>query len=311
MSPRHSGALWFEPVIARTRVLRAAVVPSAYDCVTVTIVRDGGAVLVGEFGKQLVNAGDVILLGPNTLCGGEPEGRITMTTIYADTDYVVDQVFWQYVGMLQDRLDAQVFYAAIYVEPAQILRLGEDRAESLAPWLEELVTLSIEGRPVENFYRMQALWFSITHVIAPFIKTSPIRTSSTQRATTWPTLPRHRRFTPLRVEARRAAELLRADIERRWSVSDLADEVHLSKSQMGRVFVEAYGKSPIAYLTMLRTERMAHLLRTTDRPLSAIAREVGWRDSDFAARQFRRGIGVTPNQYRSIEHAKSARLVVG
>ena len=175
------------------------------------------------------------------------------------------------------------------------------------PWLDELVALSIEARPVENFHRMQALWFSVSHVIVPFIKTSPIRTSSTQRATGWPTQPRHRRFAPIRSEARRGAELLRADPVRHWSVTDLADELHLSKSQVGRVFVEAFGKSPIAYLTMLRTEQMAGLLRSTESSIATIARAVGWRDPDFAARQFRRSIGVTPSKYRAISRRHAAQ----
>lgn len=42
-------------------------------------------------------------------------------------------------------------------------------------------------------------------------------------------------------------------------------------SQMGRVFVEAFGKSSIAYLTMLRTERVAALLRVSDAPIAVIA----------------------------------------
>ncbi|MBS1698400.1 MAG: helix-turn-helix transcriptional regulator [Actinobacteria bacterium] len=279
--------------------------PVAYDCVKVIVVRDGSAILFSEFGQQSIKLGDVILLGANTLCGSDPEGHITVTTIYADTDYVIDQVFWQHVGLLQDRLDAQDFAATIYSEPAQILRLGEDRAGQLMPWLDELVSLSVEDRPVENFYRIQALWFSVTHVIAPFIKTTPIRTSPTQRARAWPVSPRHRRFAPLRGEARKVEELLRAEPARHWSMTDLADAVHLSKSQVGRVFVEAYGKSPIAYLTMLRTERMASLLRTTDAPIAAIAHKVGWDAADFATRQFRRSVGVTPRRYRNISRRRA------
>lgn len=294
-----------QPVSAHTGTAHRPVGPVAYDCVRVTVVRDGSAILFSEFGTSAVNLGDVVLIGPNVLCGGEPEGHVTATTIYADTDYVIDQVFWQYVGLLQDRLDAQEFAATIYTEPAQVLRIGQDRAGLLMPWLDELVTLDVRGEPVANFYRIQALWFSVSHVVAPFVKTSAVRTSPTQRATTWPTTPRHRRFAPLRQEARSAAELLRADPSRQWSVTDLAREVHLSKSQIGRVFVEAYGKSPIAYLTMLRTERMAGLLRTTDKPIAAIAQEVGWGDSDFAARQFRRSVGVTPSNYRAIGRSKA------
>ena len=298
----------FAPLVARTRSVHRAVGPVAYDCVKVIVVRDGSAILFSEFGQEPVKPGDVIVLGANTLCGSEPEGHITVTVIYADTDYVVDQVFWQHVGLLCDRLEAQDFAATVYTEPAQILRLGEDRAGSLMPWLDELVALSIEGRPVANFYRMQALWFSITHVIAPFIRTSTVRTPSTERARSWPTQPRHRGFAPLRTEARKAAELLRAEPERRWSVDELAAEVHLSRSQVFRVFTEAYGKTPIAYLTMLRIERMAGLLRTTDAPIAVIARQVGWGDADFAARQFRRSVGITPSRYRAMSRTAAVPL---
>lgn len=293
------------PIIARSKTIHAPIAPAAYDCVKVIVVRDGSAILLSEFGQRTVKVGDVILLGANTLCGSEPEGHITVTTISADTDYIVDQVFWQHVGVLQDRLHAQEFAATVYTEPAQLLHIGEDRAGMLMPWLDELVALSIENEPVTNFYRMQALWFSVAHVIAPYIKSSPNRTSPTQRETTCSALPRIRRFAPLRAEVRRAEALLRGDPVRGWSVTELATEVSLSKSQVGRLFVEAYGKSPIAYLTMLRTERMAGLLRTTDTPIAMIAREVGWGDADFAARQFRRSVGVTPSKYRAISRSRS------
>jgi len=294
---------YFEPLAARSTTFHAAVAPAAYDCVRLILVRDGSAILFSEFGQRHVKVGDVILLGANTLCGGEPEGHVTVTAIGADTDYIFDQVFWQYAGFVKDRLDAQSFAATIYAEPAQILRLGEDRVGMLMPWLDELVMLSIQGQPVTNFYRMQALWFSIAHVVAPFIRTSPVRSSSTQRLTTRPTPPRLRRFAPLREEARTIASLLRDEPERRWTVALLAKSVHLSPSQVGRVFVNAYGKSPIAYLTMLRAEQMARLLRTTDTPITLIAQQVGWGDPDFASRQFRRSVGLTPSRYRALSRS--------
>ncbi|SNR33329.1 hypothetical protein SAMN06265360_102222 [Haloechinothrix alba] len=191
--------------------------PVAYDCVKVIVVRDGSAFLFSEFGQQPVKPGDVILLGANVLCGSEPEDHITVSTMYLDTDYVLDQVRWQYAGFLEDRLDAQGFADMIYSEPAQILRLGEDRAGMLMPWLDELVTLSVAGDFVRDYLRMQTLWFQIAYVIAPHIKVSPVRISPSQRAHIRPTLPRDRRFVPLRVEARRAAGLLRENPAKRWS----------------------------------------------------------------------------------------------
>lgn len=85
--------------------------------------------------------------------------------------------------------------------------------------------------------------------------------------------------------------------------------VHLSPSQLRRVFVEAFGKAPIAYVTMVRTERMANLLRSTQLPIKRIAAEVGWADADFAARQFRRGLGISPRAYRQFVGASGPDVV--
>lgn len=296
----------YSPLLARTRTLHHPVGPIAYDCVKIIIVRSGSAILFSECGQEPIALGDVVSLGANTLCSSEPEGHLTVTIVYLDTDYVIDQVFWRHVGLLQDRFDAREFAETLYAEPAQILHLGEDRAGILMPWLDELVSLSISGGFSEHFYRMQALWSSIAHVVVPYIATSPVRVSSTQRATTRPSAPRLRRFAPLRAEARKIATLLRDEPERRWTVDALAAVVHLSPSQVGRVFVDAYGKSPIAYLTMVRAERMARLLRTTDAPITVIARQVGWGDADFAARQFRRSVGLAPSRYRAMSRSSQA-----
>lgn len=288
------------PLVARTRTVHHAVGPVAYDCVKVIVVRDGSAFVFSEFGQQPVKAGDVILLGANVLAGSEPEGHITVTTVYLDTDYVLDQVRWQYAAFLSDRLDAQGFAETIYTEPAQILRLGEDRAGMLMPWLDELVALSVDGDFVRHYLRMQALWFQIAYVIAPFIKVSPVRVSPSQRAHIRPTLPRDRRFAPLRIEARRAAGLLRESPARRWTLEELAAEVHLSPSRLSSVFVEAYGKTPLAFLTMLRAEHLAKYLRETDLTVTAAMQRVGWHSRSHATRLFRQYVGVTPGHYRQM-----------
>jgi AraC family transcriptional regulator len=101
------------PVLDRTGTFRRPLGPVAYDCVKVMVVRAGSAILFSEFGQEPVVQGDVIVLGANTLCGSEPEGYITVTTVYLDTDYVIDQVFWQYSGLLPDRFAARDFAEAI------------------------------------------------------------------------------------------------------------------------------------------------------------------------------------------------------
>ena len=107
-----------------------------------------------------------------------------------------------------------------------------------------------------------------------------------------------RRLAPLRAEARTAADLLREDPARSWTLAELAQTVHLSPSQLGRVFVEAYGKTPLTYLTTLRAEHLARLLRETDLPIEQAMTEVGWHSRGHAARLFRQAVGLTPTRYR-------------
>ena len=85
-----------------------------------------------------------------------------------------------------------------------------------------MVALSLKRDFARDYLRMQALWFQIAYVIAPFIKVSPVRVSPSQRAHIRPTLPRDRRFAPLRVEARQAAALLREHPARVWTLEKLA-----------------------------------------------------------------------------------------
>lgn len=283
----------------------------AFDWIRVIVVRAGGAVLCSEFGIRHVNVGDVVVLDANTLCGVEPEETVTAMTLYLDRDYVVDQVFWQYIAQFTDRLDARRFLDTHYAEPAQVIHLEEDRAGQLIPWLDELAALSSGGAAPERFYRMEALVCALLDVIVPRVAVTAQRVTATQRCTTCPSLPRRRRSQALREEAREAAVLLHGSPERRWTLRELAERVHLSESQLDRLFVESFGKSPFAFLAMIRAERMAHLLRTTDLPVGAISRQVGWGDPGFASRQFRRSVGVTPSRYRKTSRQGNTEPAAG
>ncbi|MFC5329639.1 helix-turn-helix domain-containing protein [Brachybacterium fresconis] len=296
----NGGRPWsaYEVLLARTRTIHRPVAPIAYDCVKLIVIRDGSAILLSEFGERPVSPGDVVLLGANVLCGSEPEGYITVTTLYLDTDYVVDQFFWQHAAVLADRLDAEGLAEAVYSEPAQILHLGKDRTGMLMPWLDELVALSVSGLFRERFHRMQALWFSVADVFVPFVHVSPVRLTPSQRVRTRPALPRDRRFAPLREEVRQVADLLQLNPERSWTLREMADTVHLSTSQFGRVFADAYGLSPLGYVAMLRAKRLAELLREGDLPVEEAMRRVGWRSRGHAARLFRQHVGTTPLRYR-------------
>lgn len=289
----------FAPILARTSTHHRPTAPVVHDCVKLIFVRAGSAILLSEFGQRSVAFGDVVILGGNTLCGDEPEGHFTVTTVYLDPDYMIDQVFWQHAAVLFDRLHAQEFAETVYSEPAQVVRLSEERAGMLMPWLDELVALTVDGPAPERFYRMQALLFAVLDVLIPFVKTTPTRVTASQRARSLPRPPRLRQFLPLRAEAAQARALLHESPAEPWTLNALAERVHLSQKQLSRVFVDAYGKTPLAYLTMLRVERMARLLREGELSVTAAGRAVGWSSRSRAAEAFRQCVGVTPQRYRA------------
>lgn len=65
-----------------------------------------------------------------------------------------------------------------------------------------------------------------------------------------------------------------------------------------RRFAAATGLSPLDYVHALRLEEAKQMLETEAISIEAIAHEIGYEDSSFFGRLFRRKVGVTPAQYR-------------
>ena len=82
-------------------------------------------------------------------------------------------------------------------------------------------------------------------------------------------------------------------------LSSLARVANMSQRNFIRNFQAALGMSPIAYLLQLRINRAASLLRLTDQSVTEIAFRVGFADSNYFARQFRKHLGTTPSAYRT------------
>ncbi|WP_147106565.1 helix-turn-helix transcriptional regulator [Nesterenkonia populi] len=290
----------FRPIVAETSTHKRPILPVAYDWVRLVFLRSGTAIVCSEFGEQPVRPGDGLLLGANVLSGCRPEEPVTTTTVFLDFDYLVDKVFWQHSAALADRMEACELLEEPYVEPAQLLRLSDDDLSRVQPCLDELTQLNGCEYTHLVFFQTERLLLSVLQVVLPYIEVSAVRRSATQRHTTKPSPPRRRALRPLRPEARTAAEMMRSDLARRWGSAKLAETVCLSVPQFHRVFMDAFGKTPQTYLTMLRAEGLARLLRETDLPIEVAMRKVGWNTRGHAARFFRQYLGVTPAKYREL-----------
>jgi len=78
----------------------------------------------------------------------------------------------------------------------------------------------------------------------------------------------------------------------------IAARVGVHPVQLSREFRRAYHVTMTELAIQLRVEHAAHLLRTTQRPLAAIALDAGFVDQSHLAKLFRRHTGTTCARYR-------------
>lgn len=83
-----------------------------------------------------------------------------------------------------------------------------------------------------------------------------------------------------------------------FSVEQLADRFHYSRSQLSRVMKRATGRSAYQYLREKRFEKARRLLNTTELPIKDVAEAVGLPNIAYFFRAFREEVGMTPKMYR-------------
>ena len=93
-----------------------------------------------------------------------------------------------------------------------------------------------------------------------------------------------------------ARQYLEANYTRNPSLKELAGLSSFSSSHFLRTFRETVGLTPHAYMTQLRIEHAATLLRSGIPPIDVAVR-TGFVDQSHLTRQFKRILGITPGQY--------------
>ena len=81
-------------------------------------------------------------------------------------------------------------------------------------------------------------------------------------------------------------------------LEELAEAVGVSPYYLSRVFSQERGFTLSSYVTQRRMERAQWRLAQTDEPIKQIAYAVGYRDSHYFSRVFRRHFHVSPSAYR-------------
>ncbi|MCP2336268.1 AraC family transcriptional regulator [Actinomadura rupiterrae] len=99
-----------------------------------------------------------------------------------------------------------------------------------------------------------------------------------------------------------ALHLLHERPEHPWTVGALAAELGMSRAMFAARFTATVGEPPISYLTNWRMTIAADMLRTTDTPIAAVAKTVGYQDPFAFSVAFKRHHKTTPSTCRRTPH---------
>lgn len=78
----------------------------------------------------------------------------------------------------------------------------------------------------------------------------------------------------------------------------LCDEIHVSPQHLCRMFKECFDTRPMEYIARARIQRACELLISTSVAIEPICYEVGFNNTNYFCKIFKRYTNMTPGQYR-------------
>ena len=87
-------------------------------------------------------------------------------------------------------------------------------------------------------------------------------------------------------------------------VSEVADELAMSRRSLERRFRKAFGRSVKSEINRVRSECICQMLTETNKSVSQIAISLGFPSVDHISRYFRRNKGMSPIAYRKTYRLK-------
>jgi len=104
---------------------------------------------------------------------------------------------------------------------------------------------------------------------------------------------------PTSAVVKHALAYLLQNYTERLTRADICRAVGVSENYLSRIFKHEVGLSPWQFLNRVRVYQAGIRLRTTTESITAIAAQVGFEDSAYFSRVFRKQLGVSPAEYRA------------
>ncbi|TVY00267.1 response regulator [Paenibacillus cremeus] len=104
--------------------------------------------------------------------------------------------------------------------------------------------------------------------------------------------------TSMRAEVVEACKYVSLHLDRRISLEEVSEHLHLNASYFSRMFKKETGESFIEYVTRMKMERAKELLDRTSHSVGKICELLGYDNQSYFIKIFKSHTGVTPVEYR-------------
>lgn len=108
----------------------------------------------------------------------------------------------------------------------------------------------------------------------------------------------------------RALTIMKSSYMHNLSIDRIASEIGVHRSYLTARFKAELGVSPAKYIVLTRINQAKVLLGNTDMPVGQVAISVGYPDSFYFSRIFKKVEGISPSQYRGINASVASDTTV-
>jgi AraC family L-rhamnose operon transcriptional activator RhaR len=249
----------------------------------IALVVAGEATHVCVAGREPLGVGDLVLLRPGVWHGYDDCRGFELFNCCFSVELLRHELAWTREDPLLSHL--------LWTAPSATGRRGvlnthlvPDEMAACLPHLDALEELRFKATGHHRADAIAQLLLYLSHLARAVDQ----RRLSTDRTSSGP-------IHPAVIQGMR---LLEDRLAHPWTLSALAEQLHLTPSYLVRLFRSTVGLPPIAYLAQQRAETAADLLLRTDQSISEIGQQVGWSDANYFARRFKAHFGLTASDYR-------------
>lgn len=99
--------------------------------------------------------------------------------------------------------------------------------------------------------------------------------------------------------------MMEEHINEELSLEKIATFANLSKYHFSKRYKALTGYSPVQHFIHMKMEKACYLLDITEDPISHICYQLGYEDTQYFSRVFKRVVGLSPRDYRKLDNAEA------